>query len=179
MDYLTRVNDKDSDKKLKQISRSFTGTCAYDCRTPVRYWGLQASKRISTQSNVQPRMQVQQLFIGCWKKSIGNTACLTFWNRFQFETVCRAQSLICCTHCPENLFTFFHALIYIGFCNIYEGCRKGKETHCHAYGDVCPCLGTDWPNNKVTTCLCEASGSHSGAAEGSSILGCCTVQTGK
>lgn len=89
----------------------------------VRYWGLQASKRISTQSNVQPRMQVQQLFIGCWEKSIGNTACLTFWNRFQFETVCRAQSLICCTHCPENLYTFFHALIYIGFCNIYEGCR--------------------------------------------------------
>lgn len=118
---LTQVNDKYSDRKVKQMSRTLRGTCAYDCRTPVSpLLGLQASKRISTQSNVQSRMQVQQLFIGCWEKSIGNTACLTFWNRFQFETVCRAQSLISCTHCSENLFTFFHAQIYIGFCNIYE-----------------------------------------------------------
>ena len=149
----TDVNDKDSERKVKQMSRTLRGTCAYGCRALVRYWGLQASKRISSQSNVQPRMEVQQLFIGCWGKSTGNRACLTFWNRFQFETVCRAQSPICCTHCPENLFTFFYVLIYIGICDIYDNCRKCKKTHCDAYADVCPCLCIDWLNSKATTVI--------------------------
>jgi hypothetical protein len=32
---LTQVNDKDSDRKVKQMSRSLRVMCAYDCRTSV------------------------------------------------------------------------------------------------------------------------------------------------